>query len=235
MKGIKALYKKTVAALALFTIELILVSLIFSLSLLTFYLVWDNVIQDGHVVLDELVFAWIDSWQNPTMTWLMSIVTFLGNREFVVTASVLLIIYFLFIRKHKWYSLKIPVVALGCVALNLILKNVIGRPRPKQPLIEAFGLSFPSGHAMMAFSFYGLIIYLAWRNISNRILRYSVCILLFILIHVIAFSRVYLRVHFTSDVLAGLALGAAWLVLSIYVLRKMEKYSSKKIEPVLEN
>ncbi|WMJ73783.1 phosphatase PAP2 family protein [Cytophagaceae bacterium ABcell3] len=237
-KNVKRLYRKSLAVLALFSLELALVTLIFSVSLYIFYLVWRYVIfqgeeLEGYTVFDKRVFEWIESWSGPGMTTFMEIVTVLANRNFIIAASVILILYFLFIRKHKWFSMKIPVVALGCITLNIILKEMIGRARPTMPLIEAFGLSFPSGHAMMAFSFYGLLIYISYRSISNKILRYLTCIFLFILIHLIALSRVYLRVHFATDVVAGLALGAAWLFLSLFVLVKVEKFSGRKIEPVL--
>ncbi|MBX9853267.1 MAG: phosphatase PAP2 family protein, partial [Cytophagaceae bacterium] len=96
-------------------------------------------------------------------------------------------------------------------------------------LTEASGLSFPSGHAMISFSFYGLLIYMAWRGIKNKILKWTVVIGLLILIHAIGFSRVYLKVHYASDVMAGFAIGTVWLILSVFMLRKIEKISAKKV------
>lgn len=211
-----------------------MVNIIFISSLFIFLFAWNEVIYQQDFDFDEQVFIWISGWADAGYDQFFIFITHLGNREFVIAFNVLLILYFLFVRRHPWYSLKIPVVAIGTISLNLILKFIFDRPRPIAPMIEAFGLSFPSGHAMMSFSFYGLLIYLAWINISNVYLKYSVCILLFILIHLIAFSRVYLRVHFATDVLAGLALGAAWLILSIFFLRKIEKYTRKEIDPVIE-
>jgi undecaprenyl-diphosphatase len=146
-----------------------------------------------------------------------------------------LIAYFLFIKKHRWYSIRIPVVAIGGVSLMFLLKFLFNRPRPLIPLLkEAQGLSFPSGHAMMSFSFYGLLIYLVWRNIENPWVRGVLVTLLFLLIFTIGLSRIYLRVHYASDVMAGFAVGIIWLVLSLWVTHRIERYSRRKIEPELQ-
>lgn len=162
-------------------------------------------------------------------------ITFLGTHHFLIPANLILIAYFLFIKKHRWYSIKIPVVALGGVTLMFLLKMFFNRPRPLIPLLkEAAGLSFPSGHAMMSFSFYGLMIYLVWHNVANRWAKWILIALLLFLILLIGFSRIYLRVHYASDVMAGFCVGIIWLVLSLWVTRRMETYSRKKIEPELQ-
>jgi len=116
-----------------------------------------------------------------------------------------------------------------------VLKNLFGRPRPENPLLRTVsGLSFPSGHALISVAFYGLLIYLLWHNISNKILRGFLIILLLILILMIGVSRIYLRVHYASDVLAGFAMGLIWLVLSIWTVRKIERFTRKEIAPVIE-
>jgi undecaprenyl-diphosphatase len=158
-------------------------------------------------------------------------ITFLASAQFIIVVAALIFIYFLFIRKHHWYSLKIPVVSIGSISLNLILKSLYDRPRPLLPLVETSGLSFPSGHAMVSFSFYGLLIYLAWVSLENRWQKWIVISFLLILIHLIGFSRIYLQVHYATDVLAGFAMGTVWLILSIFVLKKIEKFSARKIHP----
>ncbi|HEY8400755.1 MAG TPA: phosphatase PAP2 family protein [Cytophagaceae bacterium] len=141
----------------------------------------------------------------------------------------------MFIKKHKWYSIKVPVVALGSISLNIILKIFFSRPRPVLPhLSEASGLSFPSGHAMMSFSFYGLILYLVWVGVQHKLLKYSLVLFLIVLIMVIGLSRVYLRVHYATDVIAGFALGIIWLIISITVLKRIEKFSGRKFNPLIE-
>ncbi len=100
-------------------------------------------------------------------------------------------------------------------------------------MVEASGLSFPSGHTMVAASFYGLIIYLIWVNVDHKLYRNALVVLLTIFIILIGFSRIYLRVHYATDALAGFAAGFFWLVLGLWVLRKMEKFTRKEITPVI--
>ena len=116
-----------------------------------------------------------------------------------------------------------------------ILKNLFGRPRPQDPLLRTVsGLSFPSGHALLSVAFYGLLIYLVWHNIANKVVRWILIVLLLLLILIIGVSRIYLRVHYASDVLAGFAMGLIWLVLSISIVRRIERYTRKEIAPAIE-
>jgi undecaprenyl-diphosphatase len=114
--------------------------------------------------------------------------------------------------------------------LMFLLKQIFGRQRPDIPLLrEAHGLSFPSGHALMSVTFYGLLIYLVWEYVSHRFLKWLLMVLLVLLILMIGFTRIYLRVHYPSDVFAGFAMGFVWLVISLFVLRRIEKFSRKKV------
>jgi membrane-associated phospholipid phosphatase len=116
-----------------------------------------------------------------------------------------------------------------------LLKHLFGRERPLIPLLEpARGLSFPSGHALMSMTFYGLLIYITWHSVKNIRLKWSLISFLFLLIIIIGFSRIYLRVHYTSDVLAGFAMGWLWIVVSLKVLRRIEKQGKETIAPVIE-
>jgi undecaprenyl-diphosphatase len=160
--------------------------------------------------------------------------TALGKHTFLIPANIALIIIFLFIKQHRWYSIKVPAIGLSSLALMFLLKNIFGRHRPDIPLLEeARGLSFPSGHALMSVTFYGLLIYIVWKMVKRKWLKWTLVILLALLINVIGFSRIYLRVHYASDVLAGFATGFLWLVFSIWALNRIEKFSNKKVDPVV--
>jgi membrane-associated phospholipid phosphatase len=102
---------------------------------------------------------------------------------------------------------------VGAFALNQLLKNLVQRPRPDDMLVDASGYSFPSGHSMVAMAFFGLLIWMIWHYDRDRIERRVACPLLCILILGIGFSRVYLGVHYASDVIAGFCASLAWLVL----------------------
>jgi len=116
--------------------------------------------------------------------------------------------------------------------MMFLLKNFFSRQRPLIPLLKpALGYSFPSGHSMMSFAFYGLLIYLTYNYIGNKILKTLIIIALFVIILLIGLSRIYLRVHYTSDVIAGFSIGIIWLIFSIWLLNKIEKYSSVRVRP----
>lgn len=224
------LYRRLLALVALFSIELLAVIIIFLGSFAIFGLVWKKFIHEKEEGFDHDVFDYVDKYKTPGITSFMNVITFLGSFNFLLAACSSMFVYFLFIKKHHWYSLKVPVVAIGSILLNLILKYIFSRERPLLPMTYASGFSFPSGHAMLAFSFYGLLIYITLREISNKYLKYGICILLLIIIHLIGFSRIYLRVHYASDVMAGFALGVIWLLISIIVLRQMERVSKKRLD-----
>ena len=103
---------------------------------------------------------------------------------------------------------------VGIVALNYALKEIVQRPRPEGfRLIAETGYSFPSGHSMVAVAFYGFLIWLILRYEEDRILRWIWSLALFFVVIMIGISRVYLGVHYFSDVMAGYCVAAVWLVI----------------------
>ena len=155
----------------------------------------------------------------------MLFITFLGKHQFLIPANLVLIFFFLFIRHQTWFSIRVAAIALSSLALMLLLKQLFRRRRPLAPLLKAVrGLSFPSGHAIMAVTFFGMVIYIVRHTVTDPALRIILIILLVILIFLIGFSRIYLRVHYTSDVLAGFIIGTIWLLISLAVLDRLEKY-----------
>ncbi|MBA4495598.1 phosphatase PAP2 family protein [Paenactinomyces guangxiensis] len=114
----------------------------------------------------------------------------------------------------------------GAWLLNITLKSLIQRPRPNlQHLIEVDGYSYPSGHAMVAAAFYGMIGYLVWFNLrtKGKPSWYEI-VFTVLLILAIGTSRVYLGVHYPSDVIAGFAAGGVWLVACIKGLNILQYY-----------
>ena len=130
----------------------------------------------------------------------------------IVIATIISII--LFVKKKKLIVL-LTWINLGCCALlNQILKRIIQRPRPTgDRLIEEDGYSFPSGHSMISAAFYGFFIYLIFKNVKNKYLKWGSISLLSLLICLIGISRIYLGVHYTSDVMAGFVISISYLVI----------------------
>lgn len=230
---IRNIYKRLGAAFTLFTVELIFVWLIFLACIVVFLYIGSQIAAGDELGIDEAAFGFAADIATPWLNSFIEAITFFASRQFLTPAALLLIAYFLFVRKHRWYSLKVPVVALGSITLNLVLKQFFDRPRPLLPLVEASGLSFPSGHSMVAASFYGLLIYLAWKHIKQPFLRYFLVGFLVAFVIVIGFSRIYLRVHYATDVLAGFAAGFLWVIIGIWSLKRIERFSRKEITPVL--
>jgi membrane-associated phospholipid phosphatase len=227
--------KKSWAALALLSVEMIVVLAVFIFSLIAFVLVTRHVFILKDEQFDFRVFDFLQSHVSDKNNHIMLFFTFLGKHSFLIPANIALIIFFLFFRKHQWYSIKIPAIALSSLAMMFLLKNIFGRPRPEIPLLnEARGLSFPSGHALMSVTFYGLLIHIVWKTVSVKWLKWLLIVLFGGLIFVIGFSRIYLRVHYASDVLAGFATGFLWLVISLWILKRMEKFSNRKVDPVVK-
>lgn len=227
--------KKFWAGIALLSIEMAFILVIFFVSVIAFVFVARRVFLVGNTDFDHNVFKALEPYVNETNNKIMLFITFLGKHEFLIPANLALIAYFLFIRKHRWFSIKVPAIAISSLLMMFLLKNLFGRERPLIPLLEeARGLSFPSGHALMAVTFYGLLIYITWHTVKNQKLKWALIISMLIMIHLIAFSRIYLRVHYPTDVIAGLAMGFLWLVVSIKVIRQIEKYTNRKIAPAVE-
>lgn len=227
--------KKFWASVALLSVEMIVVTVLFLAAVVGFVFITRRVFILGNETFDQQVFQYLEQHVSERNNDIMLFFTFLGTHKFLIPANLILIAYFLFIRRHRWYSIKVPAIAISSLALMSGLKNLFGRERPLIPLLnEARGLSFPSGHALMSVTFYGLMIYIVWHQVRNPTLKWSLILMLALLILTIGFSRIYLRVHYATDVIAGFSMGILWLVLAVSVLRRMEKFSRRNLDPVVQ-
>jgi len=178
-----------------------------------------------HKPIDMMIFDRIKPGVNTVNNNLMLFITFLGKHQFLIPANLILIFYFLLISKQNWFSIRVITIAISSLMLMLLLKQLFQRKRPLSPLLKAAkGLSFPSGHAIMAVTFYGLLIYILQYIITIDWLKYLLTLLVIGLIILIGFSRVYLRVHYASDVLGGFIIGLLWLLISLAILKWLEGY-----------
>ena len=176
--------------------------------------------------IDMAIFDRIKPSVNPGRNRLMLFFTFLGKHQFLIPANLILIFYFLFVARQTWFSIRILAISLSSLLLMLLLKRLFQRKRPLSPLLNAAkGLSFPSGHAIMSVTFYGLLVYTLQLSITDVFFKYLVTVLIVLLIGMIGYSRIYLRVHYASDVIAGLLIGLLWLIISLSVLDGLENYA----------
>ncbi|NPV26159.1 MAG: phosphatase PAP2 family protein [Firmicutes bacterium] len=162
---------------------------------------------------DQLITAGITSLRTEPLTELMKLLTTLGSPGLLVPAALVLGLTFIFWFRHVWEAVTFWLCLLGAWGLIELLKELFARPRPAGvPLIEAAGYSFPSGHSLLAMVFYGFLIYVSWLKVQNLNLRLILTVFLSLLILGVGVSRVYLGVHYPSDVLGGFAAGGFWLI-----------------------
>lgn len=144
-------------------------------------------------------------------------ITNFGGAIFVISLTTILF----FVIKDKKIGISI-ITNLGIVTiLNQIIKFIMQRPRPTEfRIIEETGYSFPSGHSMVSLAFYGYLIYLIYKYVNNKHLKRTLIIILSVLICIIGVSRIYLGVHYTSDVLGGFLISFAYLIIYIELVNK---------------
>jgi membrane-associated phospholipid phosphatase len=189
--------------------------------LLIFFLVW-VVFVYGSNSFDQETFSLINPHITESRTLIMRFFSFLGKHTFLIPVIILLIVFFLF-KKNKWMAIRTAAVLLSSLLVMSLLKSLIHRQRPPDPLVEGItNYSFPSGHAFMGVAFYGLLIWYATIYIRTKWLRRMVVFFLLLVIAAIGFSRIYLRVHYATDVIAGICIGFVWLDFCLWFIDKRE-------------
>lgn len=165
---------------------------------------------------DDPVREFIYSLRSDTLTVIMKIITYMGNWQIVT----LLCIVLLAIKKTRCtYGVPVAAGAIFVTVLNKVIKSIVARTRPDVSLhlIEQGGMSFPSGHAITSMFVYGMLIYLLYVGLQNMqsrrdIVRIVLMIILAIPMIFVGVSRVYLGVHYPTDVLAGWCLAGVVIV-----------------------
>ncbi len=151
------------------------------------------------------------------------IAKFITNFGGAIFLLVLAITLFILIKNKKiGFSIFLNLVII--TMLNQLLKRILQRPRPTEfRIIEETGYSFPSGHSMISMAFYGYLIYLIYKYVKNKYVKWISIIILSILICSIGISRIYLGVHYTSDVLGGFFISISYLVIYISLVNRLLK------------
>lgn len=183
---------------------------------------------------DESVLRWMGAHHSKLTDSLMLEITALGT-GMVVMMIVLVAGLFLMLTQHKYSALLLLVSTFGGLLLNTVLKMGFHRPRPQ--VIEwgtqAVSSSFPSGHAMSAAIVYSTVAYLAARLNRRLWARWTMMILALVLIVAISASRMYLGVHYPSDVVAGVVVGLAWAGFCMATLEAIQRYAERRAPEVM--
>lgn len=166
------------------------------------------------IFLDKQLNTWFFGLHDVIMDKVFLGITTLGEAVFVLILAVIISVPLLYWRK-KWQTFALWVVVIGSGVCIQIAKLIFHRARPSGALVIESSASFPSGHATIAIAFYGFLAYLLLREIKKyRILTLAISI---IIILTIGLSRLYLGVHYLSDVLAGYLVGTVWLLIGIKI------------------
>ena len=194
-----------------------------ALLLLFFYLAQETLWSHEMDLLDSVIIWLVQYYASPFWDKIMLTFTAVGSAYCFGLIGMLLLGLLLYCR--RWHEGAVLSVCLGgSILLNLLLKNIFARPRPDVlPIVSAVGYSFPSGHAMVALCFYGMSAYLLSRIFTHILSRIMIFLLFGILVMLIGISRIYLGVHYPSDVLAGYIAGATWLAFCISLLAWRER------------
>lgn len=195
------------------------------ISLIIFLFILENVFDNEIVTFDANVYNTISLVKNDFMTNVFKGITEFGSAKVLI----LIALTSLVVVKNKKIGTAISLNLASIGLLNYILKNIIQRPRPEGfRLVEETGFSFPSGHSMASMAFYGLIIYFVFKNVKNKAVRITACTGLSILIVLIGMSRIYLGVHYASDVMAGFLVSIVYLVVYITGILKLVEINIDK-------
>lgn len=200
-----------------------------AVPLLLFIKISEDIVKQELSFFDNNIYKFVASFITEDMTDLMKFLSFLGSGLALASITVIVFIAVHKNKKYAFYGWMLGVNLLASTILNEVFKIIFHRERPNMlRIIDITGFSFPSGHSMIGLCFFGFIIYILWVNMKSR-WRYPLAFILMVLILSIGISRIYLGVHYASDVLGGFSAGLAWLVVFITISNKMYKtYSYKR-------
>ena len=202
---------------------------IFAAGLVLFVLLAILMVTGNLQWFDDPIREWVYSIRNPALTEVLKVITYMGNWQ---TITLLCIVLLLFRKTRLRYGVPVSAGAIFVTIFNRIIKLIFKRPRPEESLhlIEEGGYSFTSGHSITSMVVVGLLIYLVRKYVRNRKAANILTAALAVPWIFIGLSRIYMGVHFPSDVLAGWALGAAVLVGIIVIVEKCDARRKQKIQ-----
>lgn len=168
---------------------------------------------------DTVIREWAYEQRTPVLNRILIGITYLGNWQTIVTLGLILLVY---PDTRKNIGLPFAVTAVSATVIYKVAKSIFQRPRPDLAvrIIKESGYSFPSGHSMNCLVIYGMLIYLTRRYCRNKRIANIITAVLSLLILVIGCSRVYVGVHFPTDILGGWSLGIAVLTAAIIIFER---------------
>src|SRR4030095_2553582 len=191
----------------------LLLGLTAAISVLVF-LAWltDEVLEGSTRAFDEAIRAAVHQTASPTLTTLMRGISFLGSTQFLFAATAVIVVWFIF-RRWKREAILLAINMIGASVLNITLKLAFKRVRPEPffNLATPKSFSFPSGHSLASFCFFGALAVILNARIKSRGVRTAIWITAGVIIFLIGLSRIYLGVHYATDVIAGFTAALIWI------------------------
>ena len=212
-------------------VQLLWAFVISVVSLVGFGMIATLISSHNILAFDSAIISYVQGLETPTLTAIMKFFTFIGSGNAIFVIAVVVMFFLYMVLHHRSELLFFSIVIIFTSILNQMLKDFFHRARPDfHRLVEIGGYSFPSGHAMSAMAVYGALAFLLWRHIPTRLGRTILIILSAIMIFMIGISRVYLGVHYPSDIIGGYFASALWLTIAIWFYQryKERRFNKKK-------
>jgi undecaprenyl-diphosphatase len=183
---------------------------------------------------DNTIISFVQGFESPGLTSIMKLFSIIGDTPSVIVLSLVVLLFLYVVLKHRSELVLFVVALSGSAILNLLLKYLFQRARPEiHRLVEIAGYSFPSGHAMNACTVYTIIAFLLWHNIATKTGRTILIIISAVMILSIGISRIYLGVHYPSDIIGGYLASGTWITIAIWYFQKyQDKYGKNRRLPV---
>ncbi|MEO6731375.1 MAG: phosphatase PAP2 family protein [Ferruginibacter sp.] len=190
--------------------------LLLIIALTVFCLLSHEVVIENEDWFDSRVFTFFKSYSLPWIVNIFRCISFFGSDYFLLPAYVILVVT-VFFKSDKAAAIDIALLGIGSTLLLFGLKTAFARVRPPFPLLIALkNYSFPSGHAVSSFIFFSVLAWLVWNTGIPQKWKWLVSFLLLLLIMAIGVSRIVLRYHYASDVVAGFSLGMVCMILFLF-------------------
>ena len=204
--------------------------LVAAVAALLFFAWLANEVLEGELQhFDEVTRVGIHQLATPALTFTMQGISFLGSTIFLTSATTLTVIWFA-LRHWRRESFLFAATMIGAAILNTTLKLTFKRSRPVPyfNLLAPESYSFPSGHALASFCFYGALAAILTAKIRNRKTRLLIWLIAGAMVLLIGFSRIYLGVHYTTDVLAGYSAALIWVVVVRFAESQLVRRSNRR-------
>ncbi|MGG4267250.1 phosphatase PAP2 family protein [Peribacillus simplex] len=199
------------------------------LSLIGFSFIAFTISANEYLKFDEDVISFVQGMESPLLTNIMKFFTYIGSTSVLIILSLFILFFLYKVLKHRLELILFSAVMIGSPVLNLMVKLFFQRARPDlHRLIDISGYSFPSGHAMNAFSLYSILTFLLWRHITAKWARVLLILFSMTMILSIGISRIYLGVHYPSDIIAGYLASGFWITISIWFFQRYQDRRKNK-------